>query len=61
MGLEQADGAAAAGIIEPLGEKAHHLAFVIFVGPEHVEELQSGPLRRQGLALGGSFGHRQVE
>ena len=61
MRLEQPDGPAAPGIVEPLGEKAHHLALVVLVRPEHVEELQSRPLRRQARSLGGAVGHRQVE
>jgi hypothetical protein len=34
---------------------------VIFVGAEHVEELQSGPLRRQPFAARGAFDHCHVE
>src|SRR3981189_1977102 len=44
--LEQAHRLAALGLVEPLGDKAHHLALVIFVRAEHVKEFEAGALRR---------------
>ena len=59
--LEQLHGAPGLDVVEAPRQHAHHRALVIFVGAEHVEELQPGPLRRQPFAARGAFGHRHVE
>ncbi len=40
-------GLAGLGLVETLGDETHHLALVVFVGAEDVEEFKPGPLRRQ--------------
>ena len=59
--LEQPHGAAVLRIVETLGDEAHHLALVVLVRAEHVEELQARPLRRQLFLLHEAFGHGLVE
>ena len=49
--LEQPHRHAGLGVGEALGDEAHHLALVILVRPEHVEELAAHPLRRQLAAV----------
>ena len=61
MGLEQAHRIARLRLIEALGDQAHHLALVILVGTEHVEELQAGPLRRQRRAPRGAVRDHEIE
>src|SRR5260370_5544999 len=46
MGFEQLHGTARPDIVEAPRQHAHHGALVIFIEPEHVEELHAGPLRR---------------
>ena len=59
--LEQPDGLAGLGVVEPLGDEAHHFALVILVGAEHVEEFQPRPLRRHLLLARGALDHGHVE
>ena len=59
--LEQPHRLAGLGLVEALGDEAHHLALVVLVRPENIEELQPRPLRRQLLALAGAIDHRKVE
>ena len=59
--LEQLHGAPGLDVVEAPRQHAHHRALVIFIGAEHVEELQPGPLRRQAFAARGALGHRHVE
>src|SRR5262249_16961299 len=61
IGLEQAHRIACLRLVEALGDQAHHLAFVILVGPEYVEELEAGPLRRQRRAPCGTVGDHEIE
>src|SRR5262249_61497120 len=39
----------------------HHLAFVILVGPEHIEEFQPHPLRRELCAFLEAGDHGAIE
>ena len=59
--LEQPHRLAALGLVEALGDEAHHLALVVLVRPEHVEEFQARPLRRQRCRAGEAVGDRQIE
>ena len=61
MRLEQLHRAAGLDVVEAPRQHAHHRALVVFVGTEHVEEFQAGPLRRQFFAARRALGHRHVE
>ena len=59
--LEQFHRPARFDIVEAPRQHAHHRALVIFVGAEHVEEFQPGPLRRQPVASCRALGDGHVE
>ena len=59
--LNNCTGAARLDVVEAPRQHAHHRALVIFIGPEHVEEFQAGPLRRQLFAARRALGDRHVE
>ena len=61
MRLEQLHGTASPDIVEAPRQHAHHGALVIFVGAEHIEELEPGPLRRQLFTSSRAFGNRHIE
>ena len=61
MRLEQTDRPAGLGLVEALGNETHHLALVVFVGAEDVEEFKSGPLRRQFVFARDAFDHGEIE
>ena len=61
MRLEQMDRFAGLGIVEPLGDEAHHLAFMIFIGAEHIEKLQTHPLRRELVAAANALDDGKIE
>src|SRR5205807_3808841 len=61
MRLEQADRPAGTGVVESLGDQAHHRALVVLVRAEHVEELASRPLRRHLLLAYDALDERQIE
>jgi hypothetical protein len=50
MRFEQPHGLARLGLVEYTGQHARHLALVVFIGAEDVEEFQPRPLRRQFFA-----------
>src|ERR1700734_678233 len=59
--FEQTYRPAGLGVGETLGDEAHHLAFVVFIRAEHVEEFKSHPLRRQFALTRGAFDDGEVE
>jgi len=59
--LEQPDRTARLGVVETLGHETHHLALVVFVRAEDVEELESRPLRRHFLFARGALNDGEVE
>ena len=61
MRLEQPDRLAGLGLVETLGDETHHLALVVFVGAENVEEFKPGPLRRQLVLARDALDHGEVE
>ena len=61
MRLEQADRFAGLGIVEPLGDEAHHLAFVVFIRTEYIEKLQTRPLRRELVATASALDDGKIE
>src|SRR5205823_6669315 len=61
MRLEQLHRTARFDVLESARQHAHHRALVIFIGSEHVEELQARPLRRQLLTTGRALCDGHVE
>ena len=59
--LEQPHRLAGLRLIETLRHETHHLAFVVFVGAEHIEEFKPGPLRRQFVLARNAFNDGEVE
>src|SRR5436190_20480284 len=60
MRLEQPDRLTRRDLAVVLGDEAHHVALVVLVGPEHVEEFEPGAMRRR-RAGGRLPGRAQVE
>ena len=61
MGFEVAHRFAALGFVEALGDQAHHFSLVILVRPEHIEEFEAHPLRREFRAVREAIGYREIE
>ena len=58
--LEQMHGLPRLGVVETLGDEAHHLALVVFVGPKTLKNFR--PAHCGGsVALRGAVDHREVE